>query len=168
MTEYDDNTPEPLSKSARKRAVAALQDQGRQLAELGSKDLGRLPLWPELRDAIDVARRIPRSGARERQIRYIARLLQVEEAEPILAALARMDQDHATDLRRFHQLEQLRDQLLDAEDPLTLVLNRYPGVERSRLMQLVREARAERQRDGAPTYRRKLFRYLRELEEFEG
>jgi len=171
MKDHDEDSAtnqEPVSKSARKRAVAALQDQGRRLAGLGNRELGNLPLWPELREAVDVARRIPSSSARERQIRYIARLLQAEEAQPVLAALARMDEDHAAELRRFHQLEILRDQLLDAADPLALVLPGYPQVERSRLMQLVREARAERDRSGPPTYRRKLFRYLRELAEFAG
>ncbi|MCY4358732.1 MAG: DUF615 domain-containing protein [Gammaproteobacteria bacterium] len=64
------------SKSQRKRDALALQDLGKELAQLPVSVLRQLPLTNELMTAIEEFHRLPPShGAKRRQLQYIGRMM---------------------------------------------------------------------------------------------
>ena len=63
------------SKSQLKRDSTALQDLGRELAELGKERLARVPIDEDLRDAVKDYQRFTAHEARRRQLQYIGRLM---------------------------------------------------------------------------------------------
>ena len=66
----------------------------------------------------------------------------------------------------FHHLERWRDRLIEEGDAaLGDALAEWPGLDRQQLRQLVREARRERDQSKPRGAGRKLFRYLRSLDE---
>ncbi|WJW74870.1 ribosome biogenesis factor YjgA [Thiohalobacter sp. IOR34] len=156
---------QPPSKSQRKRDSQALRALGETLVGLPESRLAQIELPETLREAVDLARRIKAHGGRKRQLQYIGKLLRGMDAAPIQAALEAMRQQDARASRRFHQLEALRERLIeDGDAALGALFESYPQADRQHLRQLIRQAQRDR---GADKSRgpRALFRYLRELDE---
>ena len=168
MPDFDDENLELPSKSELKRQMLALQKLGEQLLALPQKELDSLALPEQLMDALMLAKRIKNREGKRRQLQYIGKLMRNIDAEHIRQKLLQRDQLDQQKNHQFHALEQLRDELVSngvtAVEP---VLGRYPDADRSRLKQLVRSAVKETQLQQPPKSARKLFRYLRELEELQ-
>ena len=88
----------------------------------------------------------------------------IEEA--IERALARLHESRQQAAQSFHELEQLRDEVL-AGGPggVETALAQFPQADRQQLRQLVLQHQRELQRGKPPAASRKLFRYLRALRE---
>ncbi len=165
MSEHDDyyDDEELPSKSQLKRDSHALQDLGEALVELPAAQLAKMPLWEELREAVNLARRISQRGGRKRQLKYIGKLLRSGDPEPIREALAALEQTSAEETARHHLAERWRTRLLEEGDPaLAEFLDQYPDVDRQQLRQLVRNAQSEQARGKPPRFFRELFRLVRE------
>lgn len=161
---FDEEKP---SKSARKREVEALQEIGASIVKLSDGELALIPLEGELQKAILTARRISNSheGLR-RQLQYIGKLMRTADTTAIEAALRDLENGRQQHNQRFHQLEALRDELLDAGvGGMDKVLEPYPHADRQHLRQLITAAVKEKEQQKPPAAARKLFRYLRELAE---
>ncbi|MCW9058563.1 MAG: DUF615 domain-containing protein [Gammaproteobacteria bacterium] len=166
--EDNERYDEPPSKSQRKRDMTALQELGGELLELSASALDSIPMPQDLRDAVDQAKTITAHGGRKRQLQYIGKLMRDIDAAPIRAALEQRNRQSRESAHHFHQLEQLRDRLLQEGDSVVdEVCERHPAAERQRLRQWLLQARREKERGQAPKAARQLFRYLRELEEGE-
>lgn len=154
---------EPKSRSQLKREFQELKELGKRLCELAQGPLRRLPLSEELRTAVLASRSMKRA-ALQRQYKFITSLLANDDADAIRAALKRSVRPQAEDLAAFHEIELWRDRLLaDEEGALAAFIEQYPACDRSRLGQLLRNARKEHGLDQPPKSARKLFRYLKEL-----
>ncbi|MFM1891901.1 MAG: ribosome-associated protein [Pseudomonadota bacterium] len=160
--DWDDADQRP-SKSQRKREHKALHDLAERLTGLADSELERLGIGAAARKAVAEIRRIPASGARQRQIKYAARLLGDEDTAPAQLFLDDRQSAQLEINQRFHALERWRDRLVGEGDAaVTALLDEHPEVERQQLRQLVRAARAERDAGKPPAAARKLFRFLRE------
>jgi len=157
----------PPSKSEIKRQMHALQDLGVALLELNDKQLADMPIMDsQLLDALEEARRISSNSARKRQLQRIGKLMREVDAEPIRIALDRVHQKKQGRNEAFHELEALRDQVLSAGlQGIEKVLERWPEADRQHLRQLVLQHQRELKNEKPPSASRKLFRYLRELQE---
>jgi ribosome-associated protein len=156
------------SKSAVKRQMSELQKLGEQLLPLPQRTLDKMQLPEQLMEAVLLAKRIKHREGRRRQLQYIGKIMRGIDAEPIRQFLLQREQGDQQRNRQFHELEKLRDTLLEqGVTGLELVITRYPHAERSRLAQLARAAHKEHTLQQPPKSARKLFRYLRELAEFE-
>lgn len=167
MQEEEQERPEERpSKSQLRREAEELQALGQELVELPASALNAMPLPDALREAVMLARSITAHGGRRRQLQYIGKLMREVDAAPIRAALEQRGRQSRAAAQQFHQLEQLRDRLLQEGDSVVdEVCARHPQAERQRLRQLLRQARKERELQQPPKSARQLFRYLRELEE---
>lgn len=162
MQDHEHDLP---SKSQRKRDAKALQKLGAELVELSPSQLERFQLSAELRDAIELARRIREKTGRKRQLLYIGKLLRNVDAEPLQRQLDGMRLQDRETAARLHRLEHWRERLIDEGDTaLGALLDEFPHADRQHLRQLARSARQERDRDQPPKSARQLFRYLRDLE----
>ena len=158
------------SKSALKRRMLALQELGETLVGLSEKQLGKVPIADErLLEVIREARAMRSHGARRRHLQLIGKLMRDIDAAPIESALQDMDRQRQGEADAFHRLEQLRDEVLAAGVAGTeLVAGRWPQADRQQLRQLILQHQRDTGRGAAPTASRKLFRYLRELQENYG
>lgn len=165
MQESDTDSELEVSKSQRKRESHALRQLGETLVNLPARQLDKIPLEDDLREAIDLCRRINSHSARKRQLGFIGKLLRNMDTDDIASALDRLQLQDREAVRQFHQLEQLRDQLIDQGDAaLHLVTDRHPHVDRQHLRHLVRQAQKDHTAQ-KPKGPRALFKFLRGLEE---
>jgi ribosome-associated protein len=158
-------TPDRPSKSEQKRRMHALQELGAALVPLPESELRRLGLPDRLLEAVLAAKTISARGGRKRQLQYIGKLMRQLDPEPIRAALTARALAARRERFQLHELEDLRDRLLEEGDAaLAAVLARFPEADRQQLRQLLRAARQERQRGAPPRAARELFRHLRLLQ----
>ncbi|MFV0276015.1 MAG: ribosome biogenesis factor YjgA [Parahaliea sp.] len=162
-----DYAGEAPSKSAVKRQMLALQALGERLTQLSDRELGKIPLSDaRLTQAIVETRGINSNSARRRHLQFIGKLMRDVDPEPVQAALDNLHREQRASADRFHQLEQLRDELLaKGQEAIEPVLARWPQADRQQLRQLLLQHQREQERGKAPAAARKLFRYLRELQE---
>ncbi|MHA7817726.1 MAG: ribosome biogenesis factor YjgA [Pseudohaliea sp.] len=166
MVEDDDFRDEAPSKSALKREMSARQALGEALCALSPKELEAIPIDdPRLENAIVQSRGITSRSARRRHLQYIGKLMRSVDPAPLQAALDGLHQQRAASAARHHELEALRDELVERGDSgLATVLARFPEADRQHLRQLLRQAQREKAAERPPAAARKLFRYLRELQ----
>jgi ribosome-associated protein len=153
-----------LSKSARKREAASLQELGVQLSALPDQEIKALGLPDTLFVALRDLRRLPSHGAQVRQRQYIGKLMRSIDPAPVLAKLAERKQRHDKEIRHFQQIERWRDRLLS--EPVAGVeelLQEYPHIDRAALLKLLDKAERERVEQRSPVGARELFAFLREL-----
>ncbi|MDH3317367.1 MAG: DUF615 domain-containing protein [Gammaproteobacteria bacterium] len=157
----DDNQDIP-SKSQQKREHHAVQSVAEALAGLSASELEHIPLSDELRDAVEGASGLKR-GALQRQIRYIAKRLALEDAKAVAQALDRLRHGSREETARHHRIERWRERLLEeGQDALSEFLDAHHKTDRQQLRQLIKNALSERERGQPPKAFRKLYVLLRE------
>lgn len=158
------------SKSEVKRQMLALQALGEDLTRLNDKQLAQLPIHDErLLAALRETRNIRSKNALKRHLQFVGKLMRDVDPAPIEAALETMRRPARQQKEAFHQLEQLREDVLAAGvHGVELVLQRWPEADRQQLRQLILQHQRETERGKPPAASRKLFRHLRELQEIYG
>jgi ribosome-associated protein len=174
MPEYRENETEeakdPPSKSARKRHMLGLQAMGESLLLLNDRQLAQIPIDDErLLTSIRECRQMRSNSARKRHLQFIGKLMRDIDPAPIEQALLTLHRTRQQSAVAFHQLEQLREEILTAgTGGVELAMTRFPTADRQHLRQLVLQHQREMQRHKPPAASRKLFRYLKELQETYG
>ena len=171
LKDMDENrkTASAPSKSQVKRECHQLQDLGDEIIKLSSDDLNSLELPGDLREAILIAHKIKSRSGLKRQRQYIGKLLRGYDSEAIASQLQKIRHRHDTNTAQFKRLEQWRNKLVDNDKAvLDEIIERFPDIDRQHINQLIRAAQQENQHDKPPAASRKLFKYLRELEESLG
>jgi ribosome-associated protein len=154
----DRDTP---SKSQRKRDMLALQALGESLLPLADERLQRMPISPELIDAVRSAREIRAHEGRRRQLQYIGRLMRAVDADALRAALDAETREHRVATAVMHAAERWRERIVADDQGLREWLERHPGT-RAELDALVPRARRELAAGGPGRAYRELFRTLRD------
>jgi ribosome-associated protein len=160
----------PPSKSARKREMHALQALGESLLLLNDRQLNEIPIEDEqLLSAILECRSIRSHSARKRHLQLIGKLMRYVDPAPIERAVQAIHQVQQQKTTSFHQLEQLRDDILGAGIAgVELAVARWPQANRQQLRQLVLQHQREIEKKKPPSASRKLFLHLKELQERYG
>ncbi|MBG6446869.1 ribosome-associated protein [Pseudomonas aeruginosa] len=168
MAEFhdDDSQFEEKSKSQIKRELHALQDLGERLTTLQPQLLERLPLTDPLRKALLEAPKHKAHIARKRHIQYIGKLMRDQDVDAIVALIDQVDSSTRQYNERFHALERWRDQLIAGGDAaLDAFVGEFPECDRQHLRGLVRHAQHAAAHNKPPAAARKVFKYIRELDE---
>ncbi|WP_422910253.1 ribosome biogenesis factor YjgA [Pseudomonas sp. MAC6] len=166
MSEYLDDFSGEKSKSQIKRELHALQDLGQRLTTLKLDLLNKLPLTDELRRALAEAPKHTANAAKKRHVQFIGRLMRDQDIEAILTLLDQLDASTRQYNERFHNLERWRDRLINGNDDiLEAFVGEYADADRQHLRQLIRQAQHELAQNKAPAASRKIFKYIRELDE---
>ena len=162
----DDAFDGEKSKTQIKRELHALVELGERLTTLKADTLARLPLTDELRKALAEASKHTAHGARKRHMSFVGKLMRVQDLDAIHALLEQMDSSTRQYNARFHNLERWRDRLISGDDAVLekFVLD-YPDADRQQLRSLIRQAQHELAHNKAPATSRKIFKYIRELDE---
>ena len=150
------------SKSDLKREKKALQDLGKQIAELPKGHYVRVPLSDTMKEAMALYKRLKSHEAKRRQLQYIGKHMHTEDLDGIHATFEQLDSESKLFRQHFNKLEQLRDLLIEQGDSaLAAVLDEYPHLNRQEMRQLMRQAGREKSAGKPPAASRKLFEYLR-------
>lgn len=109
--DFEDRGP---SKSSRKREHRELQALAESLTALPDARFRKLALAERTRDALEVARRMAPSGARNRQIRLVAQLLLDEDIEALARPPREIESKAREEAARHHAAERLRERMLES------------------------------------------------------
>jgi len=159
----------PLSKTQKKRASAALQDLGEQLAALDEARLDALAMPEALREALAACRRTRSHEGRRRQLQYVGKLMRratPEEHAGFRDALAQVQLGSARDTLALHEAERWRAEFIAGDAALGRWQLAHPACDAQRLHTLVLAARRDAAAGGAqpgrqPRSFRELFRFIR-------
>ena len=153
-----------ISKSQAKRDVEELQKLGEKLVKLSRSILESFNLEEKLMDALLLAQNINSNSAKRRQAQLIGKLMRQYDAETIRKQYERYQNQAVEANAHFHKLETYRDQLLKLGDnAINTLLVQYPDLDRSRLRQLVRNAKKETELKKPPKSARQIFQYLKQM-----
>jgi ribosome-associated protein len=163
----DDDESILPSRTAIKKEMLALQKLGEALVKLSKGELNTIPIVDEtLAEAIHTARRIKHREGLRRQMQYIGKLMRKTDVQGIETAYQTLLDGRIEQTHQFHQLEQWRDDLIEkGPQAAEEVIAKHPEADRQYLRQLISRAIKEKQINKPPASARKLFRYLKELEE---
>ena len=153
---------ELLSKTQKKKEALSLQALGERLVTLSAEQLKDIELPSVMFNAVTLAKKLKKHGARSRQMQYIGTLMRKYDPQPVQEALQRMEQGNREQSAEHRKLETWRDELIAGND---LLIERFalqfPLADRLQLTILVQKAREELAlNDPAPRASRSLFRYL--------
>ncbi|WP_435634440.1 ribosome biogenesis factor YjgA [Pseudomonas solani] len=167
MSEYlDDDFSGEKSKTQVKKELHALQDLGERLTTLKPDVLAKLPLTDALQKALLEAPRHKAHIARKRHLQYIGKLMREQDIEAIVTLVDQLDASTRQYNERFHNLERWRDRLIGGDDStLESFVAEYPETDRQHLRSLIRHAQHEAARNKPPAAARKVFKYIRNLDE---
>ena len=93
MNEFDDNTDEDsqyVSKTQLKEHMHALQELAVHLTTLKAEQLSRVPLTPDLAQAIAETKNIKKNEALRRHYQYLGRLMRSADHVAIETAVAQL------------------------------------------------------------------------------
>ena len=173
---FDEDGYANPSRSQLKRESAAMQKIGEELAELPKSVWCKFTLSPDLKDALQEYARIPSREGRRRQLQFIGRLMREENSQLIAQELSAYKVDGTIQVESFHQLEALRDRLLDndsdevqkAKQEVENLFHHFNAKEFEQLVQTARDARTFANENGTAKqdkiHSRALFRYLKNLQ----
>ena len=154
------------SRTEIKQRMLALQALGEALVKLSPGQLEAIPLEGELKEAILAARTTKTRGGLRRQLQFVGKLMRNTDIEAIEQAYQDLLEGRKTSAENFHALELWRDRLVEqGPDLINEFVAKYPSAERQRLRQLINSARKEKELEKPPASSRKLFRYIREVDE---
>jgi ribosome-associated protein len=156
---------EQLSKTQIKAQMVAMQKLGESLVHLGQSSLSKIPMDPELLDAVMLARKILRKkeGYR-RQLQLIGKIMRNIDIAPIEQALNNIKSAHKKLNDAFHGTEMLRDAMLkEGDSKIESAITDYPLLDRQKLRQYVRQANKQLAENKPPKSSRELFQYLKQI-----
>lgn len=159
------------SKSEMKRESARMQALGEKLMSLKEFHWAKVPLSDAMLAALEESLRITSHEGLRRHKQYIGKLMRNEDIDAINAYLKTLEDHRELNTRAFHELENTREQLITGgNEAIGEVLAKFPFADSQKLRQLVKNAKKERADNVAhekhgTEHGRKLFRYLRDLEE---
>ncbi len=153
-----------ISKSQAKRDVEELQKLGMQLLKLSKSTLEKFKLDEKLIDALLLAQNIRNShSGYRRQVQLIGKLMRQTDVDAIRLQLKSYQHPIEQANKHFHKLEKWRDRLLtEGDSAINELLINHPELERSRLRQLVRNAKKEAEQKKPSKSARIIFQYLKE------
>jgi len=163
FTHGDDwDREEGKSKTQIKKEMLALQALGEELVALSPAARAKIPLPPELADALALADKLTKKHeALRRHIQFIGRVMRTVDLEPIERALAVVRNTNQAATRKFHLVEDWRDKLIANNDAVTEFIEKYPQVEIQQLRTLIRNAKREQEKKQPPKAFRELFQLIK-------
>jgi ribosome-associated protein len=163
---FDDDFSGEKSKSQVKRELHALQELGERLTTFKADVLAKLPLTDALQKALAEAPKHKAHVARKRHLQYIGKLMREQDVEAIVSLIDQLDSSTREYNERFHALERWRDRLIEGGDAaLESFVADYPDTDRQHLRGLIRHAQHEAAHNKPPAAARKVFKYIRDLDE---
>jgi ribosome-associated protein len=147
---------ELISKSEQKRIYKQVEELAREVADLSDKDLKKFPGGVVLHEEI-LATRGLKGGSKNRQIKYLAKLLRQGPLDEIYLYVTQRKGSRLHAKKQFHEAERIRDTLINEAveaqqqclfqqipfEPnwtgkvIPQILNDYPGTEENEIRRVI-------------------------------
>ncbi|WP_456415292.1 ribosome biogenesis factor YjgA [Thiolapillus sp.] len=151
------------NKTQLKRERARLQQLVVDIINLGEGERAKLGLDDQFLAGARRASAMKASSGRNREIKYLTKLLQKQDLESIGKWFDSRNSKHSEENRHFHALEKWRDRLVSQGDAaLQQYLEAFPHTDRQQIRSLIRSAVREKDTGKPAGAGKKLFRILRE------
>lgn len=139
------NDIQDKSKTQIKKEAEELQKLGEELIKLPNPQLERMDIPDDLRNALIEAKSIKSNIAGRRQRQFIGALMRDVDPEPIRQALLQTNADLPIESKITKQTRMWVDKLLTG-DPAVMeeFIHAFPGMERQRLRQILRNIKKEK------------------------
>lgn len=159
-----DSEDEFTSKSQLKRDSNALKDLGKKLASLNPEQLEKIPLNDKLLDAIHLAHKLSnKRGALKRHFQFIGKILRSIDADPILQAVAEIDDKDKNNVQAFKLIEHWRDRILTEGDAaIQEYCHQHENADRQKLRQLQRNHQQAKDDHKKTRFARLIFKEIRD------
>lgn len=145
-----------ISKSEMKRIYKQVEELAREVADLSDKELQSFPGGPVIHEEI-LATRGLKGGSRNRQIKYLAKVLRQGPLDEIYLFITKKRGSNLHAKKQFHEAERMRDALINEamefnqeclsmqvpfepdweSDIIREVISTYPGIKEKELRQVV-------------------------------
>lgn len=165
-----------ISRSEQKRRAKSLEDLAGELITLSTNEIKRLPCEDPLKQEILNASGL-KTGAKKRQLKYIAKQIRQADFEPLFAFLAEQKGSKLKQNKTFHELERLRDDIITEaieasretegrserldtswdSSLITLAAHQFPGLDQI----AVKSAAINYAKSRKPVFNREIFRLLK-------
>ena len=170
-----------LSKSEKKRRVKTIEQMVHELVTLPAGEVSNLPCDKEVKHEIGRTIKL-KGGARKRQIKYITKLLREQPTEDLFMFLQEKKGSGLRKKRQFHELEHLRDRLVNEavelydhrsndgygdiegsldgiweSETMKIIKSRFPGID----YKLLRKLALQFAKNHNKRFSRELFRILK-------
>jgi ribosome-associated protein len=160
---------QPLSRTKQKQQAKQIEQLAAQIVALDDNQYQQLELPEVVAREAELARSTRGRGAHKRQLKHFAALLRKspELVVQVSGQMAELDQVARGEKRHFHQLEDLRDRLCQADTFDTAfaeMLELAPGIERQTIARLARSVHSSRDKRAY----REIFRRLRDAQVSSG
>ncbi|MDH5518350.1 MAG: DUF615 domain-containing protein [Gammaproteobacteria bacterium] len=170
----NDTTDSPLddddyiSKSQLKRDANAITDLGVELAQFTDAQIKSVPMSDSLFNAIMEYKRIRKHSALKRQRLYIGKLIRQDDWETIRDHIIKLKEPVLQNNARFKEMENWRDKMLtEGDQAVNAFIGEHHQADRQKLRQMVKNAIKEQEKSDTPVHTRKLFKYIREVLDFD-
>lgn len=152
---------EKISRSEQKRLFKQVEALAAELAELSDNDLKKFPGNEELKDEVIACRGL-KTGARKRQIKYLAKVLRQFSLEEIYLFLKARKGSDLQKNQIFHQAERWRDVIInDAMEVYDACRRERADFEPDFRSKIIRDAIQELQDIDEKDLRRCAYQYVR-------
>lgn len=149
------------NKTQLKRQLAETRLLVLQLIQIDEEEQRRLKLTQQIMEGLKQARGMKTDNARKRLLKHLTRLLNQQDVDLVKEYFSERDVRQQQLNHAFHQLEQLRDHMIEEGDSvLQAFLSEHETADRQQLRQALRNARKERDTGKPAGAGRKLFRLL--------
>ncbi len=163
MAKDKDLEKKTVSRTQLKLEAENLQSLGLKLCELSSSKLKALNLPPNLFEAILDMQKITSNGAKRRQSQYIGKLMRNFDSTELNTIMTFWDQQELKEKQHFHNIELWRKKLVQEPESINDFLTVFPTEEKLILLNTIKEAIEEKNKDKVPKYNRELFKLIKKI-----
>ena len=151
-----------ISKSQLKRDSKDLQGLGKKLASLSQEQLAKVPLDDTMQDAIALAHKLAnKRGALKRHFQFIGKILRATDVEPILQAVAAIEDTDNSRKLIFKKMEYWRDRIVAEGDPaINECCDQHGNIDRQKLRQLARNHKQAPTEEKKTRFARQIFKEI--------
>jgi len=155
-----ENDEDWVSKSQLKRDSKELQGLGKKLASFSPEQLAKVPLDDIMQDAIKLAHKLSnKRGALKRHFQFIGKVLRSSDVDPILQAVASIEDTDNSSKLLFKKMEYWRDRIVAEGDPaINECCTQHENMDRQKLRQLARNFKQAATDDKKTRFARQIFK----------
>ncbi|MBT3826401.1 MAG: DUF615 domain-containing protein [Nitrosomonadales bacterium] len=158
-----DITDDLISKTALKNQAKDVYEFGKVLVALTDKQISQIELPENVIEAIKELKRIKKISAQKRQGLYLAKLLREIDLSKAQQFVDHLKFESQSEIRKFHQVENWRDRLIDDISNLTDLVNLSPDIDIQKLRNLILNSQKEIKKSSSRKHQRELFQHIKEI-----
>jgi ribosome-associated protein len=163
MVKDKDLEKDTVSRTQLKLEAEKLQSIGLKLCDLSTSKLKALDLPSNLLEAILAMQKITSNGAKRRQSQYIGKLMRNFDTTELNTIITFWDQQELKEKQHFHNIELWRKKLVEEPGSVNDFLIKHPTDKKLILLDTIKEAIEEKNKDKAPKYNRELFKLIKKI-----